>query len=302
MPQQSSSSLRLGAAAFLLALASATQAAAPAPELLKVGDYRVEVASSGDGPYTVILESGFGRDLKVWRRVAPELAGSNKVVAYSRAGHGGSDPRPGTPGVASRTTELEQMIAAAGLRPPFILVGHSYGAFLIRSFAARNPGQVAGMVFVDPSHERFDFELRKLDPVQAERDKRVIEKMMPPSMQPELRAVQAIMDTGILPGAEPLPDVPAVVLTSIQHRERPELFLETPAAVQVWRKLHERFFEQFRSGSHVVTPDSGHNIHLEQPQLVVAAVEQVIAAAEARRLRAKESAAKLALLPAKAAR
>lgn len=300
MPALPSFSLRLGAAALLLCVAGASQAS-PEPELLKVGDYQVEVARSGAGPYTVILESGFGRDFKVWRRVAPELAASNKVLAYSRAGHGKSEPRPGTPDVASRTRELEQLIAAAGLRPPFILVGHSYGAFLIRSYAARHPEQVAGMVFVDPSHERFDLELRMLDPVQAARDTRLIEEMIPPAMRPELRSVQAIMDSGVLRDAEPLPDVPAVVLTSVQRRERPQLFLETPAAVQAWRNLHERFFGEFNSGSHVVTPDSGHNIHLEQPQLVVAAVQQVIAAADARRLRERANAAKAALVPGSAA-
>ena len=84
--------------------------------------------------------------------------------------------------------------------------------------------------------------------------------------------------------------MPVVVLTSVQRREQPQLFLETPAAVDVWRDLHARFFRGFRRGSHVVTPDSGHNIHQEQPQLVVAAIAQVIAAADT--ARADEAAGK----------
>lgn len=263
-------------------LASAADPAVP-PSLLPVGDAGVQMQTLGAGRYTVIFESGFGRDLNVWRHVAPEVAKSNKVLTYSRAGLGRSDPRPGAPTLASRTDQLEQLIAAAGLTPPFILVGHSYGGFLIRSYAARHPEQVAGMVFVDPSDEHQNSELRKLDPAGVDSDTRLLAQFMPPKLQPELAQVQAILDSGKLALAGPLPEVPVAVITSVQRRAKPELFLETPAAVEVWRDLHARFFRSFRSGSHIVTPHSGHNIHQEQPQLVIDAVAQVAAAADTAR-------------------
>lgn len=273
---------RLGAALPALVLAVLAILPASAQDLVKVGDRQVQMAAMGSGRYTVIFESGFGRDLSVWRRVAPPLADAARLVAYSRAGLGRSDARPGAVDLAARTGELEELVAAAKLQPPFILVGHSYGAFLVRSYAARHPEQVAGMVFVDPSHERFELELRKLDAARVDSDNRAIEGFTPPAMRAELRSVQAILERGALDTPGPLPDVPVAVLTSVQKREQPQLFLETPAAVQVWRGLHDSFFRGFSSGSHVVTPDSGHNIHLEQPELVVAAIRQVIATAEAK--------------------
>lgn len=274
-----------------LQLASAADPAPPA--LVRVADYGVQMQTLGAGRYTVIFESGFGRDLNVWRHVAPEVAKSNKVLTYSRAGHGRSDPRPGTPSLASRTDQLEQLIATAGLMPPFILVGHSYGGFLIRSYAARHPEQVNGMVFVDPSDEHQNVELRKLDAAGVDSDTRLLAQFMPPKLQPELSQVQAILDSGKLALAGPLPDVPVALLTSVQRRAKPELFLETPAAVEIWRDLHARFFRSFQRGSHVVTSDSGHNIHQDQPQLVIDAVAHVIAAAEtARTLREKEQASR----------
>lgn len=273
----------LAVSAFAGAQTPASTSAAAASDLLDVGPYRVQMASLGAGPYTVIFESGFGRDLNVWRDVAPQVAKSNKVVTYSRAGHGRSEARPAVPTLASRTDELEQLIAAAGWTPPFVLVGHSYGGFLIRSYAARHPAQIAGMVFVDPSDEHQNTELRKLDAAAVDNDTRLLVQYMPPKLQPELAQVQAILDSGKLSLAGPLPDVPVVVLTSVQRREKPQLFLETPAAVEVWRDLHARFFRSFKRGSHVVTPDSGHNIHQEQPALVVAAIAEVIAAADTAR-------------------
>ncbi len=289
---------RLAAAMLALALSATVHAATPAsaPDTIKVGAYQVQMATLGAGSYTVILEAGFGRDLGVWRGVAPVLARSAKVVAYSRAGHGKSDPRPEAPTIAARTGELEQLIATAGLKPPFILVGHSYGGFLIRSYAARHPEQVAGMVFVDPSDEQFNVELRKLDAAGVDTDTKLTEQFMPPKFHAELRSVQAVLDAGKLPLAGTLPDVPVAVLTSVQKREQPQLFLETPAAVQVWRTLHERFFRSFSNGSHIVTAESGHNIHQEQPQLVVAAVEGVIASAESARIKRVRDAARAELL------
>ena len=288
---------RFGAARlFATFLAAVFTAPAAAQDLVKVGDRQVQMAAMGSGRYTVIFEAGFGRDLSVWRRVAPALADAAKLVAYSRAGLGRSDPHPGAVGLAARTDELEQLVATAKLQPPFILVGHSYGAFLIRSYAARHPEQVAGMVFVDPSHERFEQELRKLDAARVDSDQRAIEGFTPPALRAELRSVQAILERGALDTPGRLPDVPVAVLTSVQQREQAQLFLETPAAVQVWRGLHDSLFREFSSGSHVVTPDSGHNIHLEQPELVAAAVRQVIATAEAKETRRRHAEARAQLL------
>ena len=259
--------------------------AAPAPlptEQVAVGakPYQVQVATAGAGRYTVIFESGFGTDLRAWRKVAPELAKVARVVSYSRAGHGGSEPRPEPRTIEQSAIELEQLIAAARLAPPFILVGHSYGGLLVRSFAARHPGQVAGMVLVDPADERFNRALRKLDAARAAEDDRQFAAIVPAKFQPELKLLQPVLDSGTLPLAGKLPDVPTVVLTSVQQAEKPMFFLETPQAVAAKQELHASFLRQFSDGSQVVTSKSGHNIQLEEPELVVAAVNKVIAAAE----------------------
>lgn len=272
--------------AFLCAGAQA-QAPVPdplAPVQLAVGEqpYQVQLATAGAGRYTVIFESGFGTDLRAWRRVAPEIAKTARVLAYSRAGHGKSDPRPEPRTIGQNTAELEQLLAAAKLAPPYILVGHSYGALLMRSFAARHPEQVAGMVLVDPSDERFNPALRKLDAARAAEDDRQFAAIVPPKFQPELKLLQPVLDSGSLPLAGKLPDVPVVVLTSVQQADKPMFFLETAPAVAIKRDLHADFLRPFRDGSQVVTAKSGHNIQLEEPELVIAAVNKVIASADRR--------------------
>ncbi len=242
--------------------------------------YAVQALVAGAGRYTVIFESGFGTGLQTWRKVAPELAKEVRVMSYSRAGHGSSEARPEPRTIAQNTDELEQLIAAQKLAPPFILVGHSYGGLLARAYAARHPAQVAGLVLVDPSDERFNAALRKLDAKRAAADDEQFAAIVPPRFKPELALLQPVLDgaTPSYPGK--LPDVPVVVLTSVQQAEKPMFFLETADAVEIKRSLHADFLRQFSSGSHVVTAKSGHSIQLDEPELVIAAVRDVIALAD----------------------
>ena len=277
------------AATALLSATLTAQAAPSAPatvpvpaDKIAVGAWQVQVASAGSGPYTVIFEAGFGTDLRAWRKVAPEIAKTARVLSYSRAGYGGSDARPEPRTLLQSSLELDQVIAAAGLRPPYILVGHSYGGLLVRAFAARHPDWVAGMVLVDPSDERFSAALRKIDAARVAQDDSHFAAIVPARFKPELDAIKPVLDGGVFPIAGALPDVPVVVISSMQRTDDPEFFLETALARQVLYGLHDEFAKRFRDGTHVVVERSGHNIQLEEPALVIDAVQQVIAKAGAR--------------------
>jgi pimeloyl-ACP methyl ester carboxylesterase len=273
------------AAIVFACCAAARTGTSSANDRIAVGAYQVQMVEQGSGRYTVIFESGFGTGLGAWRKVAPEVAKSARAVSYSRAGHGSSDARPEPRTILESSVELDQLVASAHLAPPFILVGHSYGGLLARAFAVRHPDWVAGMVLVDPSDERFNPALRRLDARRAAEDDRQFAAMVPPPFQPELKLLQPVLDAGKLPtpllGA--LPDVPVVVLTSVQQAEKPMFFLESVEAVAIKRDLHADFLRQFSDGSQVLTLKSGHNIQLEEPELVIAAVNRVIAAADALR-------------------
>lgn len=252
-------------------------AAADAPEGIKVGAYQVEMTVAGNGPYTVIFEAGFGGGQGVWQKVAPAIAANARVVTYSRAGLGKSQPRPEPRTPAQVGKEFDELIAAAGLKPPFILVGHSYGGYLIRQFAVRHPEQVAGFVFVDASMERLYTELKKRDAARLAQDLALINKMTPEVYRAEMKLIDA--EFAAAAPAPALPDVPAVVLTSTKVYKNPELFHHTPPSMALWRSLHEDLFHSFSTGSHVVTASSGHNIQFEEPALVINAIQQVIASA-----------------------
>src|SRR5688572_16028582 len=125
----------------------------PPGELVDVGGHRLHVVSGGSGGPLVLLEAGIAASSLSWSLVQPEIARFTRVCAYDRAGLAWSDvascPRTFERIVDELSTVLERV--APGER--YVLVGHSFGSFVIRAYAARHPENVVGLVLVDPPTE-----------------------------------------------------------------------------------------------------------------------------------------------------
>ena len=105
---------------------------------------------SGSGLPPVIFESGLAASSITWTLIQPEIATLTQTCSYDRGGLGYS-PAPSTPRTLENIcTELRQTLVAAGIAPPYILVGHSYGGLILRYFAQHYRAETAGLVFVDP--------------------------------------------------------------------------------------------------------------------------------------------------------
>jgi pimeloyl-ACP methyl ester carboxylesterase len=126
----------------------------PAGNLVDAGGVRLHLLSrrTGRPGPTVVFESGMASPLEVWSWVQDAVSVHAPTVAYDRAGIGRSTPGP-RPRTAARTVaELRAALAAAGHRPPYVLVAHSYGGLLVRHFASAHPDEVAGLVMADVTH------------------------------------------------------------------------------------------------------------------------------------------------------
>jgi pimeloyl-ACP methyl ester carboxylesterase len=131
-------------------------AAYPPPgRLVDAGGHRLHLRIEGPdepGP-TVILECGIGgATSNNWGWIEPEVARFARVVAYDRAGLGWSDPGPLPRDGRRIVAELHRALANAGLRGPYVFVGHSYGGLLARIFTDAYPEEVVGLVLAEPSH------------------------------------------------------------------------------------------------------------------------------------------------------
>jgi pimeloyl-ACP methyl ester carboxylesterase len=118
--------------------------------MVDLGSHRLHVLEKGNGSPTILLEAGLMSTVLSWTELQEQLSRSYRVVSYDRAGLGWSDLGP-MPRTADRIVEeLHLMLQRAGIPPPYVLVGHSFGGLTIPLFAARYPDETVGMVLVDP--------------------------------------------------------------------------------------------------------------------------------------------------------
>jgi pimeloyl-ACP methyl ester carboxylesterase len=102
-----------------------------------------------NGP-TVLFEAGIAATNLNWFHVQEKVARFAATASYDRGGLGWSSPcrTPRTP--ANIAAELHQLLKEAGIKPPYILVGHSFGGLVMRRFALNYPEEVTSVLLVDP--------------------------------------------------------------------------------------------------------------------------------------------------------
>jgi pimeloyl-ACP methyl ester carboxylesterase len=148
------------AAAFVLALSSVAVSAQDLPtsapsapgRLIDVGGWRLHLYCTGparSGQATVILEAGIGDFSVEWSLVQPKVAAFARVCSYDRADEGWSDYGPHPRTMHQIVSELHTLLTKAGMQPPYVLVGHSYGGWLVRLYRSQYPSEVVGLVLVE---------------------------------------------------------------------------------------------------------------------------------------------------------
>lgn len=128
-------SIMLSVGLFAKAQEGAAPPYAPPGRLVDVGGWRLHLNCTGKASTsqpTVVLEAGIGDFSVEWGLVQPGVANFARVCAYDRAGDGWSDLGPHPRTLRQIVYELHTLLDKAGERPPYVLVGHSYGAWLVR--------------------------------------------------------------------------------------------------------------------------------------------------------------------------
>jgi pimeloyl-ACP methyl ester carboxylesterase len=123
---------------------------APPGRLVDIGHRRLHLNSQGEGSPPVVLEAGIAASSLSWSHVQPRVAAFARTYSYDRAGLAWSDPCARSVTAASCADDLHRLLTAEGVNDPCVLVGHSYGAFVLHVYASRHPERVAGLVLVDP--------------------------------------------------------------------------------------------------------------------------------------------------------
>ena len=123
----------------------------PPGKLFDVGGRHLHLFVKGSGSPTVVIDHSLGG--VEGYLLMDALSEITRVCVYDRAGYGWSSQsaRPRT----SRqiVTELDTLLQQAGIAPPYLLVGNSFGSYSVRLYAHKFPQKVMGIVLTDGLHE-----------------------------------------------------------------------------------------------------------------------------------------------------
>jgi pimeloyl-ACP methyl ester carboxylesterase len=123
----------------------------PAPGMMvKIHGAEMHVKQMGEGQPAVLLEAGIAASTLNWSLLQPELANLAATYSYDRAGFGWSRGKDISCSLPRIVDDLHATIAALKIASPYILVGHSFGGFIVREYAQRFPNELAGLVMIDP--------------------------------------------------------------------------------------------------------------------------------------------------------
>lgn len=232
-----------------------------------VGGHSLNLLIGGQGSPAVVFEGGFGAGIASWSTVQKEVAGFARTVSYDRAGLGQSELGP-TPRSAKRiATELHTALEKAGVKPPYVLVGHSFGGIYVRVFAEMYPKEVVGMVLLDPSQESFNDWLKKNQPARLKEAQAQIAKA-----SEGVRAEDAATESSYAEArVAKVPTGIAVTLLSATEDET------MPAdARRLWIERHKEWIATVPGAKHIVVEKTGHFIQAQRPRLVIDTIRQTL--------------------------
>jgi len=224
-------------------------------------------AQSGNAGPVVVFESGLGDGKESWAPVFATTGEFARVLAYDRAGYGGSASSAPIRDGETIVEELRALLSSLELAPPYLLVGHSIGGHFVELFARRYPSEVAGVVFVDARHAEFSARCIR---EEAERcDVPLLAKLlMPAAAKAELAASPTTEAS--LRDAPAFPAVPVQVITAAR---RPQ---NMPNLRRAWAEAQADLARLSPLATQTICEECGHYVHRDRPDLVVNAIRSII--------------------------
>ena len=294
----------------------------PAGEMVNVGTHSLHLHCQGNGSPTVLVEAGSGSWSLDWRTTQEQIARTTRVCVYDRAGYGWSEAGPTPRTGSQMVDELHTLVTNAGIERPFVLIAHSFGGLTARIYADQYPEEVAGLVLLDTRHEDFTAAapqevtaaeegaasslqvglllertglIRLLGPLLAPPPQGVPETLHPlyrahfyqdkflRALANEGRAMATTEAEAAQTGN--LGDTPLIVLT--HDPQHPMVIPGLPTDVnrqveELWQQTQQAMTNLSSDSRFIVAEDSGHNIHVDRPDLVSDVITQMISMARGR--------------------
>jgi pimeloyl-ACP methyl ester carboxylesterase len=270
--------------------------------MVNLGGHRVHLHCEGAGSPMVVLIHRTPRFSFHFALVQAAVGDFTRVCAYDRAGDAWSDPVPGQPTARIFLDELDRVVRHVSPRRPVILAGHSVGGVLARAYYGVHPERVAAMVLIDTA------------PLSAQMLEVTDEQLLARASEAAKKPRPAFPKAAIAPPFDKLP--PRFQQAHLWATEKwqayaagvdtfqalkyqadlykmaakatsdglPVWFLtraEKPEGTEPWVETQQRMAADWRRGKLVRIAPSGHDIQLDQPAAVGAAIREAVDLARA---------------------
>lgn len=271
----------------------------PPGRIVDIGTHRMHIHCVGSGQPTVILDSGGGGYSNAWKDVMLGAASITRTCAFDRSGMGWSERSPGPVDAASRSADLEALLAEAEEPAPYIFAGWSMGGALAWLYAQDHLHQAAGLIMVDSMPPNMD-EIAALRGGHPDAPPLVIgldrlgllpatmrllnssSALFEPSLDPFL-SVGIVDELESIPGIGraawgmgDLGDLPLIVIT----HGRPGYLMalwgdRMDEAEDMFQQAQRDMARQSSSSKLVIAEHSDHDVPMDQPEIVVDAIGEL---------------------------
>lgn len=271
-------------------------------EFINVNGKKVEIFTSGlennqKGKPVIVFENGMASKYGNWETVINEVSKTSAIFSYNRPRIGESENDSIPPTTKHIVENLRKMLLEKGLKPPYLLVSHSFGGAYIRSFASNHPDEIAGLIFVDP----IDFTKKKghgdlpyleigltqhqIDSMFAKPYAKFKEKLyaeMPNFYVEEVKiSSQLTADEFKECDSTPLPDVPVHFIMAGGYPKTPddrgETIFDKKKLFRIDNNLKMKrwiaLLEPLQYGKFFYCSNSGHYIMKDDPETVISSIK-----------------------------
>ena len=265
-----------------------------------VNDNRVEILIAGlehnqENKPVIVFENGRGSTFDSWEKVIYEDSKESAVFAYNRPRIGKSEDDSVPPSMKHIVDNLRLMLKEKGLNPPYLLIGHSFGACYIRSFASYYPEDIAGLIFVDPHdftkkkgygrlpYQAIGLSEHQIDSIFTSYEYYGEQFLLngPKHHVEEVKIQGDLAKTGHEEcNRNPLPNVPVHFLMAggftLHPDETPTIYdrekmfrIDSNIKMKRWLEL----LYPLKSGKFFYDSNSGHAIQIDNPELVITSIK-----------------------------
>jgi len=205
---------------------------------------------------TVIFDNGLGMGMKYWDEVFLEIGKTNTVFAYNRK----DDKILKNRSMSTDKVELlRKLLLKRGLKPPYVLVGHSLGGLYMQYYVRKYPDEVLGLVLVDSTYPD-DFINHSNLPEKMEKQFKYLAQYTH-SFSEKLLAL-------------PMTEVPMIALVATNKRIMTQKEEWKPLVESMITKAKEYLSLYLNCKLQMV--DTGHVVMYEKPEVVSGAIREIL--------------------------